>query len=243
MRIFYSPDRRHEISDLLKWAASARVLYREVPREELSKIAKTDHHEGLVIHGIPLPHYASAESFFTETLNRQQPSRGGFYFLLDGVENAHNIGAVVRSAAFFGAAGVIASQPTYSASISRVAEGGLELVPYFQLPTESYTDAISRLVSSATSQGLTLYGASSKKEAKSVDMSQLVSGHFKMPCIVALGSERDGLCSTVQGACEKSGGLFRISQGLTARGFVDSLNVSATASILASALAVAKSKT
>lgn len=120
-----SPDRLSALAPLLRDLAARRQPYRATDAEGLAKLAGTTAHQGLVAVCAPRP------------LPLLQPAdvdraaaTPGLWLALDGVSNPHNVGALARTAAFFGVQGLwLAGQgaiTAQSAAAARVAEGGLE---------------------------------------------------------------------------------------------------------------------
>jgi len=119
------------LQPLLKWCVANRVGYRVVEDGDLNKLAATTHHEGVVadvLRSEPQP-LAS----WLATLG-EGPALA---LWLDGVGNPHNFGAILRSAAHFGVAGILLpaeSSLSLSGAAARVAEGGAEAVSLVRLP-------------------------------------------------------------------------------------------------------------
>ncbi|KAG1460169.1 hypothetical protein G6F57_014366 [Rhizopus arrhizus] len=119
------------LQPLLKWCVANRVGYRVVEDGDLNKLAGTTHHEGVVADVLRAPALPLAQWL-------QQVGDGPALALgLDGVGNPHNLGAILRSAAHFGAKALLlpeGSTLALSGAAARVAEGGAEAVPLVQLP-------------------------------------------------------------------------------------------------------------
>ena len=124
-KLYLAEARIPQLQPLLKWCVANRVGYRVVEEGDLHKLAASAHHEGVVAEVLreePQP--------LTAWL-RELPDGPQCALWLDGVGNPHNLGAVLRSAAHFGAAGVLVpadSGLTLSGAAYRVAEGGAEAV-------------------------------------------------------------------------------------------------------------------
>ncbi len=125
LRLFYTAERRRIAGPLCRHLARTRRPYREVPPEELARIAGTQHHGGIVAiaqtrFAAPLPGAALPADLPEASLLP----------VLDGIGNPHNLGAIARSAAFFGARALLLSGDQRQADLSdaafRTAEGGLE---------------------------------------------------------------------------------------------------------------------
>lgn len=139
--------RSKEVGGLLSRLSSANTAYHLVSPLELDRIAKTVHHEGIVllVRARPVPSGEEVLRRLTQSSSKQRAAKPWQravqppLVLIHGVRNAHNIGAIVRSSAFFGVRTLFASpgdaaEPLglYSPAAYRMAEGameGVELVP------------------------------------------------------------------------------------------------------------------
>jgi TrmH RNA methyltransferase len=213
-QIAHTPEARHAVSELLREAARLRIAYREVPREELERIAGSLHHEGLCLQVRARPRVDLGEL-------ARRLSGGGFVLALDGVDNPHNIGALLRSAGFFGARGLLIArerEARLSAAAVRVAEGAAEYVPVCFVP--ELAPALEQLrKAGALAIGADAHAGESHAELRWPEKTVLV-----------LGSERAGLTPAVKQRCA---GFVHIA----GKQPVESLNVSVAAGILLSALA------
>lgn len=123
VRMWATVEGAKKAGDLLSYLAENKKAYHVVDSEEMERVTGTEHHGGiclLVKKSAPF----SLEGYLQ--IARQRDC----LVLLDGVNNAQNIGGVVRTCAFYGVKGVIVESHDLlnSASAARVAEGGLEFV-------------------------------------------------------------------------------------------------------------------
>ncbi|RMG93503.1 MAG: rRNA methyltransferase, partial [Candidatus Dadabacteria bacterium] len=100
IRAFLAEDRIGEFGPLLRHLARRRVPYRVVGPEELERVSGSRHHEGICLVA-KLPRAPTPEELAAEP----GPAR---VLALAGVSNPHNLGAIVRTAAQFGARCVLA---------------------------------------------------------------------------------------------------------------------------------------
>ncbi|WP_373651496.1 TrmH family RNA methyltransferase [Schlesneria sp. DSM 10557] len=210
-RLFFTLPIAPEIGDLCRWMAKERLVYRCVEPEELERISGSIHHGGVVVVVQP-PEIRSPR--LDEV--RQWASSGLPLLILDRVSNVHNLGAIIRTAAFFGVTKLIipdhpqAALPTEATY--RVAEGGLDHVEVFcvdHLP--GFLRAIRPyyfIVGAATRGGSPTKGRNQER-----------------PYAIVLGNEELGLDRDVMSACHEL-------TTIPGSGFVESLNVSVTAAIL-----------
>lgn len=208
LNVAHSPEARYQVADLLRAAAAHRIAYRELPREELDRLAGTLHHEGVCLRVRARPPFGVLQLISAF-------ERGGFGVVLDGVENPHNIGALLRSAAYFGARAMLVrgGGTRLVPAATRIAEGGAEHVPVCFV--DDLREAIAAL----------------KRAQVAIVAADAHGGEplhqFRWPerSVIVLGAERAGLSKAVL-----SQGTKRVH--IPGTGRVESLNVSVAAGIL-----------
>lgn len=148
------------------------------------------------------------------------PEPRGLWLALDHLQDPHNVGAIFRSAAFFGIRGIITTvdrSAPLSATVYDVSSGGLEYVP-FVLQTN-----LARAIEVAKESGLWVLGTSEHAEASvySVDRDR--------KWLLVLGNEEKGIRQLTEKRCDEV-------CGIPCPGRIGSLNVSVAAGVLMSAL-------
>jgi TrmH RNA methyltransferase len=186
VRIFYRADRLRALAPMLKWAASQHRVYRELKDEDLQKVAGGMHHEGVVMEVQPrLIRRFSAEAI----------RAGTNWVAVDRVENPHNLGAIVRTCAFFGIEGLIMggleSGGRMSSAFLRMAEGGAERISVFA------TLHLAPCLDVFKEKGLTVIGLETDVDAK------LGSTPIPRPACLVFGNENEGMSAAVRKACTK----------------------------------------
>lgn len=218
LRLFFDDRFRQEAEPFCKLLAAARKPYRHVSTEELTKVAGTPLHGGIVAVTREKPVVA-----FDAEAARLWAQAGKPLVILDGVGNPHNLGAIARTMAFFGLDKLLVSdhpgQALPSEAAYRVAEGGLEWVDVIRvsdLPSElKRLGAFYRVVGTALGAHRPLAQVLAKGDR---------------PLAIVLGNEEAGLPPTTLAACEDVATL-------PGSGRVQSLNVASTAAILVHLLA------
>lgn len=194
--------------------AAARKPYRLVGSDELAKVAGTALHGGVVAVCRPRP-----VAVFDPAEAAAWARDGKPLVILDGVGNPHNLGAIVRTMAFFGLTRILISghpgQAGPSESAHRVAEGGLEWV------TLHRAEDLPRTLKDLKPHFHTV--ATALREGPSPTLAELRGG--RRPVALVLGNEEQGLPRETLKACESV-------LTLAGSGRVQSLNVAATAAIL-----------
>lgn len=130
-KVYLVESRMGALKAVLAWCVQRRIGYRVVEAEDLDKLTASRHHEG-VCFDLLRPEPLTLNALLAAQPEAPAPS---LLLWLDGVGNPHNLGALLRSAAHFGVAGVIV--PTgaaldVSGAAARVAEGAAEIVPLIQ---------------------------------------------------------------------------------------------------------------
>ena len=209
-RIGFARERRRDVEALAAWAAAHRVPCDELPEDELARVSASTHHEGLVVQASPRKWSSIAD--FADAMIRAR----GFAVALDRVRNPYNVGAILRSAAFFGMQGAllgaIAPHPALAPDAVRVAEGGAEHLRLAR--TTDLADTLGRL----RGRGLRVVGGES-------DATESLFGYpFAAPTVLVLGHEREGLSPAVRAACDAV-------LAIPGSGKIESLNVGIAGSL------------
>jgi len=129
-KVWLLESRIHTMKAVLAHCVQHRLGYTVVEDEDLRKLSGSEHHEGVVFGAVPAP-----EQNLSDWL-RTLPPGPQLAIWLDGVGNPHNLGAILRSSAHFGAAGLLLPKDSplaLSGAAARVAEGGAEQVPLVRL--------------------------------------------------------------------------------------------------------------
>ncbi|MCR6632109.1 MAG: RNA methyltransferase [Magnetospirillum sp.] len=218
LRLFFDDRTRPQTGEFCKLLAAGRKPYRLVTTDELTKIAGSPLHGGIVAvaHPKPVPAFDAEQA-------KTWAKRGQPLVILDGVGNPHNLGAIARTMAFFGLERLLVSdhpgQALPSEAAFRVAEGGLEWVEVVRV--RNLALELKRLRPFYRVVGTAL-GAHRP-------LAQVMTKGDR-PLAIVLGNEEEGLPPATLAACEEVATL-------PGSGRVQSLNVSVTAAILIHLLA------
>jgi TrmH RNA methyltransferase len=216
-RLFFDQRMKPHVGDFCGELARMRKPYRLVDDHELERIAGSVLHGGIVVIAKPrpVPVLDSAEA-------GAWARDGHPLLLLDGVGNPHNLGAIARTAAFFGVPRIVLSDHPEQAGPSdasyRVAEGGLEYIKLYRgvhfAETLRHLRREYRIVAAAAEHGQPLAALRSSER----------------PFALVLGNEEHGLPRATLKACDEI-------VTIPGSGSVQSLNVAASAAVLLHALA------
>ena len=91
------------VNTIVREAKKNDTIVSYVPKERLDKMSKTGHHQGVVAYAAAY-NYAEVEDILE---NAREKGEAPFVFILDNIEDPHNLGAIIRTANLAGAHGVI----------------------------------------------------------------------------------------------------------------------------------------
>lgn len=210
-RLFFDESSAHNFSEACRYLARIRKTYRLVTPDELRKISDSAHHQGAAAVIEEPPALSLAD------LAPREPT-----LCLHDIANPHNIGAILRTAAFFGIESVVVSQLTFSAAQTqaawRVAEGGLTHVKLYP-----YNDTVD-FFSWAGRLGMRALAAVKPGAKPARTLREFLRDKNKGLAIVCLGNEEEGLPAAFVGSCA---GRFSFAGS----GKIESLNVSVAAAL------------
>lgn len=212
IRLFFDEATSRKVGIMSKVLAQAKKVYRCVPPVELEKIAGSVHHGGIVA----VVQAAAVRTPTVENL-RAWAARRETVLVLDRIGNAHNLGALARTAAFFGVPRIVIADEATAAKPSdaahRVAEGGLEHVEVWQ------TKDLVALARDLAAAGYEVVGAATRGGPPEASRSAT------KPIALVLGNEEHGIAPELAQACTR---LVTIPGA----GAVESLNVSVAGAVL-----------
>jgi RNA methyltransferase, TrmH family len=214
-RLFFDAATGRRAGEFCSQLAQAKKVYRQVEAAELEKIAGTKLHGGIVAVIAERPLKKVTRDVLAEWARTKAP-----LLLLDRVSNANNVGAIVRTAAFFGVRAIVVPDHPQQAlpgeAAWRVAEGGMEFVDFYRVP--ALPDLCAELKRSHFLIGTSLLG-------NQLSPAQVKERGLPRPPAVILGNEEKGIAPGVAAQCDR---LLKIPGADS----VESLNVSAAAAVL-----------
>lgn len=186
-RVFFSPERSSALASVKRWCQKNKLPYRELDLKSLYKVAASAHHEGVVM--VVKPKVLSS----AHGLLRNPVAKDAVLMALDRVGDTHNLGAILRSSAFFGVAGLIVGdhedQAKVTSSAARMAEGAVEMVPMYQ------SSDLASALRDLREKKVFVVGADASA-GKSIYKTKI-----PFPCIVVVGNENQGLTEKVKKRC------------------------------------------
>jgi 23S rRNA (guanosine2251-2'-O)-methyltransferase len=193
------------LQEIIDMARRADIAVRFEPRSALDRLAGTSAHQGVVALGAA-KQYAALE----------EVSASDLIVVLDGVEDPHNLGAIIRTAHAAGAGGIVIPERRAAGVtdvVAKAAAGALE-----HLPVTRVTN-INRSLEELKASGHWIYGLD-ERGTETYDRVE-----YATPTVIVLGGEGKGLHEQVRKHCDV---LVRIPMA----GRISSLNVSVAAGVV-----------
>lgn len=210
-RLYFDYATGRKLGLMCKALAAQRKIYRCVEPAELEKIAGSVHHGGVIVVVTAPVLRAPTAADLRGWAGRREP-----VLVLDRIGNAHNLGAIARTAAFFGVKHLVVSDDPAAArpndAAYRVAEGGLEAVTTWLVPR------LPVFLKDLSAAGYEVVGAATRG-------GRPETGRAAKPVALVLGNEEHGLAPEVAQACTRLVTIPGSQQ-------VESLNVSVAGAVL-----------
>jgi 23S rRNA (guanosine2251-2'-O)-methyltransferase len=222
LRVSARADRR--MDQILALAATQRIAVERADPQALDRAAKGGVHQGVVAEIEEAPEYSVADLCLPPDLSaeaRSAKAEGGSYLpslivVLDGIEDPHNVGAILRTCDAAGATGVI-RQARHSAALDGVVgKASAGALAHARIAT---VVNIARAIEELKDASVWTIGLAGDAADLHTDVD------WTLPSAVVLGAEGTGLRRLVRERCDR---LVRIPM----LGHVDSLNVSVAAGVV-----------
>ena len=200
------------IKSILREASKQDVIVQKVTKERLDQMSQTHNHQGVIAFAAAYD-YATVEDILNAAREKgEQP----FIFLLDGIEDPHNLGAIIRTANLAGAHGVIIPKRRavgLTSTVAKTSAGALNYTPVAKVTNLTAT------MEELKKEGLWFVCA---------DMggNSMYECNLKGPIGLVIGNEGEGVSRLVREHCD-------IVASIPMKGDIDSLNASVAAGVLA----------
>ncbi|MCI9282924.1 MAG: 23S rRNA (guanosine(2251)-2'-O)-methyltransferase RlmB [Lachnospiraceae bacterium] len=183
-----------------------------VSRERLDAMSETGKHQGVIAQAAAY-HYAQVEDILQIAEKKGEPP---FIFLLDGIEDPHNLGAIIRTANLAGAHGVIIPKHRavgLTAVVARTSAGALNYTPVAKVTN------LSSAIEELKKRGMWFVCAD-------MDGDLMYRQNLTGPIGLVIGNEGSGVGRLVKEKCD-------MTAAIPMKGDIDSLNASVAAGVLA----------
>ncbi len=199
-------------ADILEEAKKSKVPVVACDKRKLDRMSRTGNHQGVVAQAAA-KEYVSLEAILENAERKNEPP---LIVACDGIEDPHNLGAVIRSAEAAGAHGVIIPKRRavgLTAVVSKASAGALSYMPVHK--AVNLGAALDKL----RERGVWVFGAEADGD------ETLYEAPFDRPAVLVIGSEGKGLSRIIREKCD-----YVVS--IPMRGRVNSLNASNAAAVM-----------
>jgi len=201
----------HRVEKIIRLAEERGVAVHRRDKGDLTRMCASSHHQGIALEVEPF-RYADFDDLMTAV---DQSGRGGFLLVLDAIQDPHNLGALIRSAACAGADGVFIPKDRacgITAAAEKTSAGAVETVPVAMVTNIAQTLEILK------KRGYWVYGldGAARQTVYQTDFSGNVA--------LVIGGEGEGIRPLVRKQCD-------VVMSIPQYGGVSSLNASVAGGI------------
>ncbi len=200
------------IKSIVREAKKTDAIINYVDKERLDRLAGTGHHQGVVAIGAAYE-YAEVDDILASA---KEKGEDPFIFILDEIEDPHNLGAIIRTANLAGAHGVIIPKRRavgLTATVAKTSAGAINYTPVAKVTN------ISQTIEELKKHGLWFVCADMGGET-------MYNLNLKGPIGLVIGNEGNGVSRLVKDKCD-------FIASIPMKGDIDSLNASVAAGVLA----------
>lgn len=205
-------EKHGSIHKILAIAKERKIIVTEMERNKLNQIAQTPNNQG-VIAIVPPYDYCEVEDILEEAKRKDEMP---FILILDGIEDPHNLGSIIRTAETAGVHGIIIPKrraASVNSTVSKVSAGAVEYMKIARV------NNINETIRYLKEQAVWICGTD-------MDTNTIYTKQdYKMPIAIVIGSEGFGMSRLVKENCDF---LVKIPM----KGKITSLNASVSAGII-----------
>lgn len=200
------------INTITREARKHNTIISYVAKERLDQMSQTGKHQGVIAMAAAYE-YATVEDILD---NAKEKGEAPFIFILDNIEDPHNLGAIIRTANLAGAHGVIIPKRRavgLTATVARTSAGAINYTPVAKVTN------ISNTIGELKKEGMWFVCAD-------MDGELMYNLDLKGPIGLVIGNEGEGVSRLVKEKCD-------FTATIPMKGDIDSLNASVAAGVLA----------
>lgn len=200
------------VNSITREARKADTIINYVSKERLDNMSKTGKHQGVIAYAAAYD-YAEVSDILDMAREKGEPP---FVFILDNIEDPHNLGAIIRTANLAGAHGVIIPKRRaagLTATVARTSAGALNYTPVAKVTN------ISNTIEELKKEGMWFVCADMGGEV-------MYNLNLKGSIGLVIGNEGEGVSRLVREKCD-------YIASIPMKGDIDSLNASVAAGVLA----------
>lgn len=200
------------VQTIIREANKKNTIINFVKKERLASMSQTGKHQGVIAY-VAAYDYAEVSDILDAAKAKGEPP---FIIILDGIEDPHNLGAIIRTANLAGAHGVIIPKHNASGLTATVAKSSAGAINY--TPVAKVTN-ISKTINELKKEGMWFVCAAA-------DGQEMYKLNLTGPIGLVIGNEGKGVSRLVKDNCD-------LIAAIPMKGDIDSLNASVATGVLA----------
>ena len=200
------------VKSIMREAKKTDTIINFVDKERLDRLANSGHHQGVVAQAAAYE-YAEVEDILNAA---KEKGEAPFIFILDEIEDPHNLGAIIRTANLCGAHGVIIPKRRavgLTATVAKTSAGAINYTPVAKVTN------IAKTIEELKKEGMWFVCAD-------MDGQTMYDLNLTGPIGLVIGNEGAGVSRLVKEKCD-------FTASIPMKGDIDSLNASVAAGVLA----------
>lgn len=200
------------VRTIIREAKKHDTIINFVSKERLDAMSETGKHQGVIAYAAAYE-YAEVQDILDAAGEKGEPP---FIFILDGIEDPHNLGAIIRTANLAGAHGVIIPKRRavgLTATVAKTSAGAINYTPVAKVTN------IAQTIEELKKEGMWFVCAA-------MDGEVMYNLDLKGPIGLVIGAEGEGVSRLVREKCD-------FTASIPMKGNIDSLNASVAAGVLA----------
>lgn len=200
------------VRTIIREAKKGDTIINYVKKERLDQLSETGHHQGVIAMAASYE-YATVEDILKKAEEKGEPP---FIFILDNIEDPHNLGAMIRTANLAGAHGVIIPKRRavgLTPTVARTSAGAINYTPVAKVTN------LKQTMDQLKKEGMWFVCAD-------MDGTPYYQLDLKGPMGLVIGNEGEGVSRLIKENCD-------FVASIPMKGDIDSLNASVAAGVLA----------
>ena len=200
------------VRTIIREAKNGDTIINYVKKERLDQLSETGHHQGVIAMAASYE-YATVEDILEKA---KEKGEAPFIFVLDNIEDPHNLGAMIRTANLAGAHGVIIPKRRavgLTSTVARTSAGAINYTPVAKVTN------LKQTMEQLKKEGMWFVCAD-------MDGTPYYQMDLKGPMGLVIGNEGEGVSRLIKETCD-------FVASIPMKGDIDSLNASVAAGVLA----------
>ncbi len=212
-KIYIQNGEKHgSINKIISIAKEKKIIINKVDKIKMDAISETKRHQGVIAIVAPY-NYSTVDDIIEYAHSKNEEL---FILILDGIEDVHNLGSIIRTAETAGVHGIIIPKRRAASVNATVAKTSAGAIEYMKI---ARVNNLNETIKKLKEEGLWIIGTEMNAKTKYYDQD------LKGPIAIVIGNEGTGISSLVKKNCD-------ILINIPMKGKINSLNASVSTGII-----------